>query len=70
MADVDIQITRQIQDAVAERAHVGFEDMQPLIERFVEQGYDEQQVREVVEAGLDELNRTYHNQGSYTDETL
>jgi len=59
MKQVDVQAANEIQSAVSNRAHAGYEDMEPLIERFVEQGYDEQQVRETVEAGLEELRKTY-----------
>lgn len=55
MSTVTMNVAVEIQGAVAERAHLGFGDMEPLIERFVAQGYEEDQVRETVEAAIEEL---------------
>lgn len=58
---VDITTATKIQSEVSDRSGAGYDDMEPIIEKYVELGFDEQEVTEAVEDGMKELAKVYGN---------
>jgi hypothetical protein len=57
--EMTIETVNEIQSAMSERAHAGFDDMTPITEKYEDLGYAPAEIAEVIEAGLKELAATY-----------